>query len=71
MHPMDVTSILSNLNETQEQAVTSDQQHLLVLACAGSGKTRVLVHRIALKVQVENISPFEILAVTFTNNAAC
>ena len=70
MHPMDVTSILSNLNETQEQAVTSDQQHLLVLAGAGSGKTRVLVHRIAWKVQVENISPFAILAVTFTNKAA-
>ena len=67
---MDVTEILKNLNESQEQAVTSDNQHLLVLAGAGSGKTRVLVHRIAWKVQVENISPFGILAVTFTNKAA-
>ena len=67
---MDVTEILKNLNKSQEQAVTSDNQHLLVLAGAGSGKTRVLVHRIAWKVQVENISPFGILAVTFTNKAA-
>ena len=49
---MDVTEILKNLNESQEQAVTSDNQHLLVLAGAGSGKTLVLVHRIAWKVQV-------------------
>ena len=55
--PMDVTSILNNLNPAQEEAVTSDKQHLLVLAGAGSGKTRVLVHRIAWKIQVENISP--------------
>ena len=45
---MDVTEILKNLNESQEQAVISDNQHLLVLAGAGSGKTRVLVHRICL-----------------------
>ena len=55
--PMDVTSILHNLNAPQEQAVTSDKQHLLVLAGAGSGKTRVLVHRIAWKIQVDNVSP--------------
>lgn len=67
---MDVTPILNQLNPTQEQAVTSDQQHLLVLAGAGSGKTRVLVHRIAWKIQVENLSPYSILAVTFTNKAA-
>jgi DNA helicase-2/ATP-dependent DNA helicase PcrA len=67
---MDVTSILHNLNAPQEQAVTSDKQHLLVLAGAGSGKTRVLVHRIAWKIQVNNISPYGILAVTFTNKAA-
>lgn len=67
---MDVTPILDQLNPTQEQAVTSDQQHLLVLAGAGSGKTRVLVHRIAWKIQVENLSPYSILAVTFTNKAA-
>ncbi len=67
---MDVTPILNQLNPTQEQAVTSDQQHLLVLAGAGSGKTRVLVHRIAWKIQVDNLSPYSILAVTFTNKAA-
>jgi DNA helicase-2/ATP-dependent DNA helicase PcrA len=67
---MDVTRILENLNPAQEQAVTSDKKHLLVLAGAGSGKTRVLVHRIAWKIQVDNISPYGILAVTFTNKAA-
>ena len=67
---MDVTPILDQLNPAQEQAVTSDKKHLLVLAGAGSGKTRVLVHRIAWKIQVENISPYSILAVTFTNKAA-
>ncbi len=68
--PMDVTSILAKLNSAQEEAVTSDRKHLLVLAGAGSGKTRVLVHRIAWKIQVENASPYSILAVTFTNKAS-
>ena len=67
--PMDVTSILKNLNAAQEEAVTSDKKHLLVLAGAGSGKTRVLVHRIG-KIQVDNASPYSILAVTFTNKAS-
>ena len=67
---MDVTSILKNLNAAQEEAVTSDKKHLLVLAGAGSGKTRVLVHRIAWKIQVDNVSPYSILAVTFTNKAS-
>jgi len=67
---MDVTSILKNLNAAQEEAVTSDKKHLLVLAGAGSGKTRVLVHRIAWKIQVDNASPYSILAVTFTNKAS-
>jgi DNA helicase-2/ATP-dependent DNA helicase PcrA len=67
---MDVTSILAKLNSAQEEAVTSDKKHLLVLAGAGSGKTRVLVHRIAWKIQVENASPYSILAVTFTNKAS-
>ena len=67
---MDVTTILSNLNPAQEEAVTRDKKHLLVLAGAGSGKPRVLVHRIAWKIQVENFSPYSILAVTFTNKAA-
>jgi DNA helicase-2/ATP-dependent DNA helicase PcrA len=67
---MDVTTILNNLNPAQEEAVTSDKKHLLVLAGAGSGKTRVLVHRIAWKIQVDGLSPYSILAVTFTNKAA-
>lgn len=67
---MDVTRILEQLNPAQEQAVTSDKKYLLVLAGAGSGKTRVLVHRIAWKIQVENSSPYGIIAVTFTNKAA-
>ena len=67
---MDVTSILNPLNAAQREAVSSTDKHLLVLAGAGSGKTRVLVHRIAWLVQVENISPHSILGVTFTNKAA-
>jgi DNA helicase-2/ATP-dependent DNA helicase PcrA len=67
---MDVTPIIEGLNEAQREAVTAPVQPLLVLAGAGSGKTRVLVHRIAWLVQVEHVSPHGILAVTFTNKAA-
>ncbi|MCV6605180.1 MAG: UvrD-helicase domain-containing protein, partial [Porticoccaceae bacterium] len=67
---MDVTSILDDLNPAQREAVSSSDRNLLVLAGAGSGKTRVLVHRIAWLIQVERVSPYEILAVTFTNKAA-
>ena len=67
---MDVTAIINSLNEAQRQAVTAPQQSMLVLAGAGSGKTRVLVHRIAWLIQVESLSPQSILAVTFTNKAA-
>lgn len=67
---MDITSILNDLNEAQRQAVTAAPGHLLILAGAGSGKTRVLVHRIAWLVQMEHVSPHSILAVTFTNKAA-
>lgn len=67
---MDVTSIIESLNDPQREAVTSSSSSVLVLAGAGSGKTRVLVHRIAWLIQVESVSPFGILAVTFTNKAA-
>ncbi|MAJ87659.1 MAG: DNA helicase II, partial [Cellvibrionales bacterium TMED148] len=67
---MDVTKILHKLNPQQKTAVTSEHQHLLVLAGAGSGKTRILVHRIAWKLQVYNVPSHAILAVTFTNKAA-
>lgn len=67
---MDVSSIIDPLNAAQREAVTASPDPLLVLAGAGSGKTRVLVHRIAWLVQVENLSPYGILAVTFTNKAA-
>ena len=67
---MDVTSIIDSLNDAQRQAVTAPSQAMLVLAGAGSGKTRVLVHRIAWQIQVEGVPAHSILAVTFTNKAA-
>ena len=67
---MDITKIIDSLNDAQRQAVTAPSQAMLVLAGAGSGKTRVLVHRIAWQMQVEGVSAQGILAVTFTNKAA-
>ncbi len=67
---MDVTPILDNLNDAQRQAVTLPNEPALVIAGAGSGKTRVLVHRIAWLIDVEGVSPNGLLAVTFTNKAA-
>lgn len=67
---MDVTPIIDSLNDPQRDAVTADSGNMLILAGAGSGKTRVLVHRIAWLTQVIGISPHSVMAVTFTNKAA-
>ena len=67
---MDATDLLDSLNDKQRAAVAAPAKPLLVLAGAGSGKTRVLVQRIAWLLKVEHVSPHSILAVTFTNKAA-
>ena len=67
---MDLENVVESLNDRQKDAVTADRTNLLVYAGAGSGKTRVLVSRIAWLIAVENVMKREIMAVTFTNKAA-
>ncbi|WP_286263535.1 DNA helicase II [Thalassotalea atypica] len=67
---MDVSDLIDSLNDHQREVVAAPLQNMLVLAGAGSGKTRVLVQRIAWLMRVENTSPHSVLAVTFTNKAA-
>jgi DNA helicase-2/ATP-dependent DNA helicase PcrA len=67
---MDVSRLLDELNDKQREAVAAPASDMLILAGAGSGKTRVLVHRMAWLMDVEGLAPHSILAVTFTNKAA-
>ena len=67
---MDVSYILDELNPIQREAVTDESHHSLILAGAGSGKTKVITHKVAWLSSVKGVNPLSMLTVTFTNKAA-
>src|ERR1043165_3195069 len=69
MQPIETKTNLSSLNDKQREAVVSEDKRLLVLAGAGSGKTKTLLQKLIYLIEEKGISPSSILAITFTKNA--